>query len=334
MRLTLILPGLARLDRDVLARSRALSRIDAWSRRQSTGPGLAAAVLRVLGAPAPDDGTAPPIAPALAHGAGLDPGVGYLLAATPVSLEAGVEDVLVAQRIDDLEQADAQRIVARLSGLFAGDGVVFEAPRADAWFARVDPPPKLATSPLDAVLGGMLSAHLPRGDDARTWQRWTTEIQMMLHADPVNVARGRQGRRPFNGLWFWGGGTARDLGLLAPFRAHVPAGGTGDLLRGLALESGGEVLHVPADFHAVVEAAPATRPAAHIAVVIDTLAGAAALERCEAAWLAPANDALARGRLARLDLVTEGAVWTAHRPGVLGKLRARLGAGRFEPAAS
>jgi hypothetical protein len=47
---------------------------------------------------------------------------------------------------------------------------------------------------------------LPQGDDALVWQRTMTEIQMLLHASPVNARRSEKGLLAVNSLWFWGGG--------------------------------------------------------------------------------------------------------------------------------
>lgn len=330
MRFTFVVPGLATLDRSALAASRPLARLASWSRPRAEPRGLDVALLASIGGSAPDPARDVPVAPLAALGAGADPHASFVLAAEPVHLVAGREDVTVAGRIDDLSEDDARTLVDALNAHFATDGLVFSAPRADAWFVAMEARPDLATVPLDAVLGSMMSPHPPTGRDARLWQRWSTEIQMLLHAHPVNRARERLGLPSFNGMWFWGGGTLADVGLVASFRAHAPAGRAGDVVRGLALAAGGEAMALPGSFEAAVEAVPATRPATHVVVVLPGVGGA--LAGIERAWLAPAIEWLERGRLASVALVTGGATastWSARRPSAIARLIAGVAPRRF-----
>lgn len=332
MRFTFVVPGSAVFDRDTLA-GPSLARLATWSASRTSAPGVDAATLQALGAAPTADGRSPPVAPAAALGAGFEPGPSAVLAADPVSLVAGRDDVRLAARIDDLDAANAAAIVAALDAHFAADGLRFHAPRPDALFVTSATRPALDTVPLPVALGGFLSAHPPRGADARLWLRWGTEIQMLLFAHPVNAARERAGRPAVNGLWFWGGGTLDDLGLVAPFRAHVADDRSGDLVRGLARHAGGETLRLPASFEAAVHAVPATRPAAHVVVALPPLGEARSLAWAERDWFAPAAEALARGRVASIVLATDRGVWTVPRPGFAARLRARL-APRRRPAPS
>jgi hypothetical protein len=330
MRFTFVVPGLASLDRSALAASRPLARLAAWARPRVEPRGLAAAVFASLGASAPDPAHDVPEAPFAALGAGVDARGAYVLAAEPVHLVAGREDVAIGSRVDDLPADDAGAIVDALNAHFLSDGLRFAAPRPDAWFVTAAARPDLATVPLDAALGEMMSSHLPTGRDARTWQRWSTEIQMLLHAHPINRARERVGLAPVNGLWFWGGGALADAGLVAPFRAHAPAGREGDLVRGLALAAGGDAMGLPGSFEAAVEAVPATRPATHVVVVLPS--AGAFLDEIDRQWLAPAVAWLSRGRLASVAVVTgrrPGATWSARRPTAIGRLVAGLAPRRF-----
>lgn len=332
MRFTFVVPGSAVFDRDTLA-GPALARLASWSSSRSDAPGVEAATLQALGAARAADGRSPPVAPAAALGAGLEPGPSTVLVADPVSLVAGRDDVRLAARIDDLDADEVAAIVVALDAHFAADGLRFHAPRPDAIFATSATRPSLDTVPLAVALGGVLSAHPPRGADARLWLRWGTEIQMLLFTHPVNAARERAGRPAVNGLWFWGGGALDDLGLVAPFRAHAADGRAGDVVRGLARHAGGETLRLPASFEAAVHAVPATRPAAHVVVALPPLGEARSLDWAERDWFAPAAEALARGRIASIALATDRGVWNVPRPGFAARLRARL-APRRRPAPS
>ncbi|GMU71852.1 MAG: hypothetical protein AMXMBFR42_13120 [Burkholderiales bacterium] len=338
MRFTFVVPGLASLDRAALASSRSLARIASWASVRSESRGWRAALLSALGAPHTDTAHDLPAAPLAALGAGADPHGGFALAADPVALVAGREDVAIAGRVDDLGAADARALVAALDAHFADDGLAFEAPRPDAWFAFARRRPDLRTTPLDAALGSAMSGLLPKGGDARTWLRWATEIQMLLAAHPVNAERERRGLAPMNGLWFWGGGTLADVGLVAPFRAHAPDGAEGDFLRGLARHAGGESLALPSSFEAAIEAVPAARPATHVAAMLPPVADAHALAALDRAWLEPATRWLERGRIASLALVADegsgaaATTWTARRPSMPARLRASVAPRRFAPA--
>jgi len=336
MRFTFVVPGLASLDRAALASSRALARLASWSVARDEPRGIEAAILAALGAPASDPARDLPAAPLAALGAGVETGPSFAFAAEPVALVAGRDDVAVAARVDDLDAGEAAALVEALNAHFAGDGLAFVAPRPGTWFATFASRPDLRTTPLDAALGGAMSEHLPEGRDARTWQRWSTEIQMLLHAHPVNREREQAGRVACNGVWFWGGGTLADVGLVAPFRAHAPEGRGGDLLRGLARHARGEVLALPSSFEATIEAVPATRPATHVAAMLPRVADDDALAALERAWLEPALRWLERGRIASIALVAEGEgraarSWTARRPSMPARLRASLAPRRFSP---
>lgn len=338
MRFTFVVPGLASLDRATLASSRALARIASWSSARAERRGWRAAALSALGVPQSDGGRDVPAAPLAALGAGADPRGDFALSADPVSLVAGREDVAIAARVADLGAEGTRAIVDALDAHFARDGLTFAAPRPDAWFAFAHRRPDLRTTPLDAALGGAMSAHLPTGGDAKTWLRWATEIQMLLAAHPVNAERERLGLPVMNGLWFWGLGSLADVGLVAPFRAHVPEGSEGDFLRGLARHAEGEVLPLPSTFEAAIEAVPAARPATHVAAMMPPVSDAAALVALERDWVEPATRWLERGRIASLVLVADdgaggtATTWSARRPSMPARLRAGIAPRRFAPA--
>ncbi|MEO8485681.1 MAG: hypothetical protein ABI585_05015 [Betaproteobacteria bacterium] len=332
MRFTFVVPRLSSLDAALLAESRPLARLASWSQARVEPLGITAALLAAFGAPAADTAHDVPAAPLALLGAGVDPHASFVLAADPVSLVAGRDDVALAARVDDLQTLEAHALVDSLNAHFASDGLVFHAPRPDTWFATLASRPALRTVPIERALGTMLSAHAPGGADAGTWQRWSTEIQMLLFAHPVNRRREQQGRAMCNGTWFWGGGTLADVGLGAPFRVHAPDDRSGDLVRGLALHAGGEAMMLPGSFEAVIEAAPATRPASHVAVVLPPPRDAASLATLEQAWIAPALAWLRSGRIASLVLVTDGEramTWTARRPSLPARLLSGFAPRRF-----
>jgi len=326
MKLTLIVPGL-------LARSAAaFAAVPAFARlaRHATGPevdprGVAHATLAALGA-----ADAAPVAALAALGAGADPGDDCVLFADPVTLVAGRDDVVLAGRVADLATDAAAALLAALNAHFAPDGLMFFAPRPDAWFVRMHTTADLTTTPLDRVLGAPIYPHLPSGPDARTWQRWQSEAQMLLFAHPVNAERERRGAPPVSGLWFWGGGRRTDLVAPAAAVALAAAGPAGDLARGFARQVGQTDDRLPETFDAMLaQWTTATERVAVTAPVDDD----AALTGFAQRWLAPAVAALERGPLAALDLLADGdgraAQWRAQRPTRLARLAGAWRSARF-----
>src|SRR6185312_7512752 len=88
-------PGLAALPAEMLAGSRALARLAALAQHRRDDAGLEHALVDAVG-------IATPAATLMAHGAGLDASAPDWLVADPVTLVAGIDDVLVASRVDDL----------------------------------------------------------------------------------------------------------------------------------------------------------------------------------------------------------------------------------------
>jgi len=326
MKLTLIVPGLLARSATAIAVAPAFARFA----RHATGPeidprGAAHTTLAALGAA---DGA--PVAALAALGAGVDSGDDYVLFAEPVTLVAGRNDVVLAGRVADLAAEDTVALLAALNAHFVADGLAFFAPRPDAWFVRMGALPDLATTPLDLVLGEPIYSHLPSGADARTWQRWQSEAQMLLFAHPVNAERERRGLPPVSGLWLWGGGRRTDLVVAAAPVAFAAAGAAGDLVRGFARQLGQTDDRLPDAFGAML--AQWTTAADRVAVMA-ALDDDAALAGFAQRWLVPAVAALESGPLTSLDLLGSGdgraARWGAQRPTRLARFTGAWRSARF-----
>ena len=186
--------------------------------------------------------------------------------------------------------------------------------------------PRVAT---EAAMGGSVYVHRPQGSDARRFERYANEIQMLLHDAPENDVRERAGRTPFNGLWLWGAAAASPAGTHAAATVRIDAYGAGDdgddLARGAALYTGGHAqalgAHLDMADHGAQRAVftlPAATPATF--AMYDT------------AWLAPALSALARGTISHLALIADGAGthrWSVAAPGFLARLRTGFGSRPF-----
>ena len=187
---------------DHLPELRALRTLAARGRRRP-GVELEAALLNAFGHPA-DSG----IAPLTRLADQGEPPAGYCLRADPVHLLAGQHNLVMAGAGEalGLEPDEAAACITTLNDLYAERGWWFEAPLQGRWYLHLPQTPGLTTTPLAAVMGRPVDEHLPTGAAARDWNGVLAEIQMALHAHPVNAERAVRGLPAVNSVWFWGGG--------------------------------------------------------------------------------------------------------------------------------
>jgi len=291
---------------DALLRFPNLHRLLARARLQRTPADHSQAVLcaefgvRVQG----DDW---PVAPLTLLADGHVPGADFWLRADPVHLQARQSDlVLVDSDRLGISATEAAALIESLNLHFSEEGLSFLAPAAQRWYIRVSQPARLRTIPPDQAAGRSIASLLPRGDDALAWHRRANEVQMLLHEHPVNAAREAAGTPPINSVWFWGGGRlppsvaaedaqvwaldplARGLALNARRALHAPPGGA---QAWLAQAADGRHLVLPDLFEGAQQHAAWDQRTAHF----------------DAVWLAPLLQALSRGALRELALITHHA---------------------------
>jgi hypothetical protein len=230
---------------------------------------------------------------------------GWCLRADPVHLQPD-RDRLLLFDIDcsELRRDEADALVADIARLLADDPWRLEAARAERWYLHVKETPAMSTRSLFRVTGQDIRPHLPAGGQAMVWQARLAEIEMLLHMHPVNEAREREGRRPVNSLWCWGGGK-----LPPPSIAHWAAVWTDEPLgQGLARLCGVPWAALPATAGDCLREAG---PGEHL-LVLDSLRRPARLgdlrnwaglmERHRRDWFAPLLAALKERRIAGLTL--------------------------------
>ena len=101
------------------------------------------------------------------------------------------------------------------------------------------------TEPARALVVGLESS-LPRGPRATTFKRLGAELEMWLHAHPLNEARRRRGELPSSTLWLWGGGPFFPVQTSSAQSApRVIAYGNDPYLVGLATLSGATIRKLP-----------------------------------------------------------------------------------------
>lgn len=234
-----------------------------------------------------------PIAPLSAARDGLETDGAFWLRADPVHLEAGMQGMFLRDGLA-LSQAESQALAQSLVPLLAEQGVAFAAPGPSSWYLKFPAPQDLATTPLDRARGRQAMNFLPEGTDAPRLMRLINEVQMLLHAHPLNQAREQAGVATVNSLWPWGGGTTAPLA-----RCFDAVWGQHPLLLDLAHASGTPAHPCPSGLRGLGNPAKA--------LVVLTPEGAEQsdseyLARLEQDWLRPLLRGLQWGRIRHLAL--------------------------------
>ena len=244
-----------------------------------------------------------PLAPFALRGEGREPGDQHWLRADPVHLKVHGDRLVLADASGlDITADEAREFAAALSAHFAPDGIAFEAPHPQRWYARAAEDPRLAGTPTAEVAARSIDPFLPSGPGAVRWRKISNEAQMVLHAHPLNESREARGALPVNSVWFWGAGRAS-----RPTSSYDAVWASHPLASGLAAAAANVVRPLPASAAEYLKE-PGGKTALVVAAVLPTtaygdLAGwreaAAALER---AWLAPLLAAVDGGVLQTLTL--------------------------------
>lgn len=234
---------------------------------------------------------------------------GYWMCATPAHLRVEQDRlVLIDARLLSIEPDEAEALTATLNHHFAEDALRFVAPHANRWYMQPPAVPEIITCPLVDVMGRDVHPKLPKGSDALRWHRRYNEVQMLLHAHPVNAAREARGLPAINSLWWWGEGQ-----LPAVARRFSSIHSDDVLLRGMARLSGTPLSSLPADASVWL---PALAHAGEHYLMLDSLSLAWAYRdyaawldaraHFEQFWLAPLIAALKKNQIQclRIDAVT------------------------------
>lgn len=176
----------------------------------------------------------------------------------------------------------------------------------------------LATPEPARWAGGDVAEALPRGADAAPLRRFLSEIEMWLHGLELNEARRQEEKPAVTTLWPWGAqGDPLPPGRHEG-RAMPRAFGSDAYLSGLWRLLGAECCPLPERFE---EIAATARDSG--AVVVMQLAAelggdaqrplADAVARLDARFIAPALEALRRGRLAAVSVLANDRRLELHR---------------------
>jgi len=111
-----------------------------------------------------------------------------------------------------LTEDDADEVLEALNTFISEDGLQFFRGDACEWYLAGLDGEVLQTYPPTFLANRNASAFLPDGDGSAHWRRLLTELQMLMHALPVNQQREQRGLNPVNSVWFWGGAPLPQLG--------------------------------------------------------------------------------------------------------------------------
>jgi hypothetical protein len=251
---------------------------------------------------------------ALAHGG--DAGEAWWARADPVHLRL-LRDraVVVPGEAMQISQEEADGLAAALNRHFA-DTAQFHTLDSRRWTVRLRAEKRFLEKPALEAAGRDVAA---RGDEALL-----TEIQMLLHAHPVNEAREARGEPAINSLWIWGAGRM-------PHSAHSPwrsVAAADPSALGLAQLAGMRRLDLPPSAGAWLDLLPvdgrhlAVLDALRVPTALEQQAEyEAAIEALERLWFAPLLAALRAERIGMVTLRVPDAAPGAGFETVRGDLR-------------
>ena len=173
------------------------------SRQPCAAEGVEAALCEALGITRQQDW---PLAPATLRADGGVAGDAYWLRADPVHLRVMRDRIVLADSESlELSRQEADALATSIGDHFGAELSPLSL-HPQRWYLRFPTAPRLVTTPLSVAVGRDIEPLLPHGRDAMRFRTLSNELQMLLHAHPVNQAREARGELAVNSLWLWGGG--------------------------------------------------------------------------------------------------------------------------------
>ncbi|HKS58546.1 MAG TPA: hypothetical protein VJS12_24850 [Steroidobacteraceae bacterium] len=222
-----------------------------------------------------------------------EPVRGFWLQLQPMHFMAGMDRLTAVELhgASDVTRAELAELEPTIAAHLRSAGMQLVTTSHDDWLVHCDRALDVQTAPPESAAHSLEQA-MPRGGDAPALRRLMTELQMLLHEHPVNVARQRRGLPEINAVWFHGAGEIRGLQ-----RYALPQAFGDDLyLRGIYRLHDAEVTAAPTEARTLL-----ARLSSRAVAVVST----DDVDVLEAAWIAPLTRALAIGTLARLEVVVD-----------------------------
>ncbi|BAN23580.1 hypothetical protein [Caballeronia insecticola] len=276
-------------------------------------------IARRFGAVAPTDtryADDAPLAPFMLLADGGTPGDASWACIEPVHVRIAHDHlVLIDPDTLGVHTEEARALLETARPVIEDLGVTLQAPTPLRWYVSGDALGALAgASPLRAT-GRNIEIWLPHeartGERSRAWMKLQNEVQMAWFEHPLNLARESHGLPAINSIWLHGQGTMRTVA--SPF-AYVMSGAAAT--RGLALAAGVVPDLAPESFAMLASDHAADHERGTTLVELDPFSAPFieqdwarwndSLKALEAAWFAPALDALGHGTLGHLSLTLCG----------------------------
>jgi hypothetical protein len=251
-------------------------------------------------------------AAALSESAALPADTGSIWLATPLHLVAGLSSVHLEYRgLLKLDEAALAQLCEDFTSVFAERGFALRRLAGGGLLASG---PRLAALPVTCdparLLGGGIAGSTVQGPGAAPLLALGAELEMWLHAHPLNAARVRRREAPLTTLWLWGGGAPAPAALRPATPAHaatfMTVFGADPVLAGLCALSGARRCAPAASAHEILSSG-AARTAAVIelfhtdrpqpATLLDLL------QHLDERVLAPVVTALKDGVIRQLTLI-------------------------------
>lgn len=136
---------------------------------------------------------------------------------TPAHWHLGTEQVsLLDPAALALDGAASRALFDAVKELFTSEGVALAWGAPLRWYAAHESLAELRTASPDRVIGRNVDRWLAGAPAARLFRRLQNEVQMLLHAHPLNEARAVKGLLPVNSFWLSGCGRAQPATGAAP----------------------------------------------------------------------------------------------------------------------
>ena len=133
-----------------------------------------------------------------------------LICCDPIHLRAGMNDVILTNKITDLTDDEAKELIELLNKNFDQDGLRFIFGSNQCWTVSFPENETVQSHDLDSMLlQNVVNKSLI--SEQRNWQVIQNETQMLLHSSEVNRHREIAGLKPVNSLWFWGAGRPQSI---------------------------------------------------------------------------------------------------------------------------
>jgi hypothetical protein len=144
---------------------------------------------------------------------GIDVGAAAWGLLTPSHWRVGTDAIHLADpRTLALDEAASRALFEAVRALFDSEGFAMAWGAPLRWYASHPGFASLRTASLDRVIGRNVDRWLPAQPEARVVRRLQSEVQMLLHAHPINAQREAAGALPVNSFWLSGCGVAQPGG--------------------------------------------------------------------------------------------------------------------------